>query len=49
MEKIKAVKGVEEWYEKAEESSHHFEFGFGKEVAEFNRQLEQVPQEYWVA
>ncbi len=49
MERIKAVKGVEEWYEKAEESSHHFEFEFGKEVAEFNRQLEQIPQEYWVA
>ena len=49
MEKIKAVKGVEEWYEKAEKSSNHFEFIYGNDIRQFNKQLENIPQEFWVA
>lgn len=49
MDKIKAVKGVEELYEIAEKKSMHFEFRNTKEEYELDKQLEDIPQEYWVA
>lgn len=49
MEKMKAVKGVEELYDRAEEASNHFMFRYVKEVAELDKQLGNIPQEYWVA
>ena len=49
MDRIKAVKGVEEWYERAEESSCHFQFKYGKEINELEKYLREIPREYWVA
>lgn len=48
LENLKLVKAIETQYEKAEESSHHFEFYFGADVSELDQMLAQVPQEYWV-
>ena len=49
MDKIKAVKSVEELYEKAEAASYHFQFKYTKEIYELDKQLKEIPQEYWVA
>lgn len=48
MEKLKLVKAIEEQYAKAEESSEHFKYEYGKDVREFETMLQAVPQEYWI-
>lgn len=48
LEGLKMVKAIGEQYEKAEEKSHHFEYRYGKEVAELDRMLSEIPQEYWL-
>ena len=44
---LKLVKNIEEIYEKAEKSSCHFDFMNG-DVADLDKALTCVPQEYWV-
>ncbi len=48
LDKIKAVKGVEEQYVIAEEHSHHFEYEYDGEVRKLDRMLNEIPQEYWI-
>lgn len=48
MERIKAVKGIEEQYIIAEKSSSHFEYRYDKEVRKLDDMLREIPQEYWI-
>ena len=48
MDRIKAVKGIEEQYLIAEESSHGFEYKYNKDVVKLNDMLREIPQEYWL-
>lgn len=48
MERIKIIKGIEEQYLIADKSSDGFKWKYDKEVAKFDRMLQEVPQEYWV-
>ena len=49
LEVLKLFKAIEEQYEKAESASEHFKWQYGKEVAELDRMIDQVPREYWAA
>lgn len=48
MERIKIVKGIEEQYLIAEETSDGFKYDYQKEVRKLDEILLLVPQEYWV-
>ena len=48
LEGLKLIKAIEEQYKKAESISEGFKWTYHKEVEEFDRMLEQVPQEYWI-
>ena len=48
MDKIKAVKGIEEQYLIAEEHSQHFEYKYDRETRKLDRMLDEIPQEYWI-
>ena len=48
LEHLKLVKAIEEQYLKAEESSEHFRYDYGKDVQDLDQMLSQVPQEYWI-
>ena len=48
LEGLKLVKAIEEQYLIAEESSDHFQYKYGEDVAKLERMLDQVPQEYWL-
>lgn len=48
LEGLKLVKAIEEQYEKAEQTSEHFQYQWGEEVRKLNMMLDQVPQEYWL-
>ncbi|MCR4831684.1 MAG: hypothetical protein K5883_09570 [Pseudobutyrivibrio sp.] len=47
LSKIKLVKGIEEAYARAQESSYQFQVS-NKDVADLDRMLSNVPQVYWV-
>lgn len=46
-DKIAAVKGIEEQYEKAEEASGGFRYE-NLETLEFDRRAREIPQEFWI-
>lgn len=48
MERIKIIKGIEEQYLIAEETSDGFKYVYQKEVRKLDGMLLQVPQEYWI-
>ena len=48
MDRLELVKAIEKQYLKAEESSYHFKLTYHADIQEFDRLLENVPQEYWV-
>ncbi len=48
MERIKAVKGIEEQYIIAEKSSDGFRWKNDQEVRKLDAMLQEVPQEYWI-
>ena len=48
MERIKIIKGIEEQYLIAHESSQGFIWKYDKEIVKFDNMLEEVPQEYWI-
>jgi len=45
---LKMVKVIDEQYEKAEESTQHFELNYSKDLRDLDRMLAEVPQEYWI-
>lgn len=45
---LKMVKAIDEQYEKAEESTQHFELNYSKDLRDLDRMLAEVPQEYWI-
>lgn len=48
MERMKIIKGIEEQYLVAEESSEGFRWKYDKEVSKLDDMLREVPQEYWI-
>lgn len=48
MERINIIKGIEEQYLIAEETSDGFKYDYQKEVRKLDGMLLQVPQEYWI-
>lgn len=45
---LKMIKQIEEMYEKADEESDGFRYGWGKSVRELDRLLGNMPQEAWI-
>lgn len=48
MNRIKAVKGIEEQYLKANESSQGFQWKNDKEVRKLDDMIREIPSEYWI-
>lgn len=45
---LKVVKQIEELYERADEESMGFRYGYGKSVMELDKILNNMPQEAWI-
>ena len=48
MEKIKAIKGIEDQYETANKSSNGFKWENDNEVMILEKMMREIPQEYWI-
>lgn len=48
MDRIKAVKGIEEQYLIADKSSDGFKWKYDKEVQKLDNMLQEIPPEYWI-
>lgn len=48
MNRIKAVKCIEEQYLIADESSDGFKLKYDKEVRKLDDMLQEIPSEYWI-
>lgn len=48
MDRIKAVKGIEEQYLIADKSSDGFKWKYDKEVQKLDNMLQEIPSEYWI-